>query len=117
MNAIARIEPAPERRPVLVGDMYTDQERAYRTSINVFCPGENEVAIACRVDLAIMRDQASAGLAHATESAWAILSEVARITTINVYAPLKTKQLLHLRAALTLTMEAARAMQRAQRNG
>ncbi len=116
MNAPALIRQ-PSRRSFLVRMDDTEQERSYRAAISVHCPNENEVSMACRVDLAIMRDQASAGLARASESAFAILSEVARITAIEVYAPRTTKHLLHLRGALTLTMEAARQMHRAQNNG
>lgn len=83
-------------------------ERAHRFSISIHCPNCDEMEMAARCDLAAMRDAAMIGAHRATDSASAILGEVARLAANAVYAPMPTSRLIRLRAALTLTMMAAR---------
>jgi hypothetical protein len=92
-------------------------EAAHRQAISVHCPNCGEIEMAARVDLATLRDQATIGIARATNSAGALLSEVARLATSAVYAPVPASRLIRIKSALDLTMMAARALERAQRNG
>lgn len=65
-----------------------------------------------------MRDAASIGARRAeSESACVLLLEVARLATHAVYADLPASRLIRIRSALSLTMEAARELERVQRDG
>jgi hypothetical protein len=92
-------------------------ERAHRHAISVHCPNCDEMEMAARVDLAIMRDAATVGVGRASEHASVMLHEVSKLAAQAVYAPIATSRLLRVRAALNLTMEAARAVERALRDG
>lgn len=92
-----------------------DPECAYRAAISVHCPNENEMKLACRVDLARLRDQASAALSRCSDASFGVLSEIARQATLAVYARTDTATLFRTRNALTLTMTAARALEAAAR--
>lgn len=105
MNAPARIE-RDDAQPVGI-----------EASISMHCPNQDEVAMSCRVDIARMRDLASIGAYRACDSAATLLQEVARVATQAVYAPIPTSQLIRIRCALSLTIEAARAMERAHADG
>lgn len=113
MNAPANIKHQP--RPITFDETRT--ERAHRAAISIHCPNADEMEMAARVDIAIMRDRAAAGLSRAGECAGALLAEVTRIGSVVVYAPLPTSRLLRILAALQITMEAARAMERAMADG
>jgi len=91
-------------------------ERAHRHSISIHCPNCDEMEMAARCDLAAMRDAAMIGAQRAGESASVILGEIARLSMHAVYAPLPTSQLIRLKAALTITMMAAREIERVSRN-
>ena len=112
MNAPANIRVA---RPVSVDP--TPEERAYAATISIHCPNCDEMEMAARCDIAMMRDLAIRGAVKATASAAIMLGEVARIATSAVYAPLPASQLIRIRSALNLSMEAARAVERVQRDG
>lgn len=92
-------------------------ERAHRHAISIHCPNCNEMEMATRCDIAVIRDKAMMGVRHASEMPAAMLHEVAKLAAEAVYAPVSTSRLLRVRAALNLTMEAARAVERALRNG
>ncbi len=110
MNAPARIP-----LPVASEDLWSAEERAHRAAITIHCPNEGEWNMACRAQIAAIRDQASAGLRRCCNDAHGILSEVARIASLTVYAPMDAKQLTRKRAALMSAIEAARALERAAR--
>jgi hypothetical protein len=96
----------------------TTSEASYRHAISLHCPNCTEFEMAARVDIATIRDQASAGVHRAkTDSAAAMLLVVAQDATSAVYAQRQFGDLMRLKSALTLSMMAAREMERAQRNG
>jgi len=95
----------------------TTEERAHRYTISIHCPNCNEIEMNERVRLAMIRDAAIVGMNHATDSAAVILSEVCKLATQAVYAHAPTSRLLQIRAALEFTIEAARSIERATRNG
>lgn len=90
-------------------------ERAHRHSISIHCPNCDEMEMAARVELAMLRDTATVGSRVASDSASTILGEIVRLATGAVFAPLPTSQLLRLKAALTITMMAAREVERVTR--
>ena len=92
-------------------------EAAHRHAISIHRPNCSEIEMAVRVDLATLRDQATMGIARATDSAAVLLGEVSRLATAAVYASAPASQLIRIKSALDLTMMAARALERAQRNG
>lgn len=112
MNAPANIQ---QTRPIRVDE--TTSERAYRHAISIHCPNCDEMEMAARCDIAMLRDKASAGISRASDGAAALLGEVSRLATMCVYAEAPASRLMRMRAALHLTMEAARAIERAQRHG
>lgn len=95
----------------------TVTERAHRHSISIHCPNCNEMEMAARVDLAQLRDAAMVGMNRASDNAVPLLHQVSILAAQAVYAQTSTSHLLRVRAALNLTMEAARAIERALRNG
>ncbi len=109
MNAPANI---PRLRPEP-----SEAERAHRAAISMHCTNEGEDAMLCRVALAQIRDQATAGMRRCCDDARPFLFEISRIAMLNVYAPATVAQLWRIRGALTLAMDAARAIERAQRDG
>lgn len=111
MNAPANISR------VLAEETWTPVERAHRSAISIHCPNEDEWSMKCRVAIAIMRDQAAAAQRECSDAAYGILSEVARIATGAVYAPADAKKLTMMRSALAQAIDAARAIERASRNG
>jgi len=93
-------------------------ERAHASAIRVFCPRADDMELAVRCDLAAIRDAASIGARRAkADSSAVILGEVVRMATNGVYAALPVSRLIRLRATLNFTMEAARAVERTQRDG
>ena len=108
---------APARLPQPIGTGLSVEQRAHRHAISIHCPNCDEMEMAARVDLAAMRDAATIGIARASDSAAAILAEVSRLATGAVFAPLPASQLIRIRAALSFTMEAARAVDRVTRDG
>lgn len=109
--------PANIKRPVQAEDIWSPEERAHRAAISIHCPNDGELKMGYRARIAALRDQASAALRVCSDDAAGVLTEVARIATLSVYAPMDSKQLVLRAAALTLAMDAARAMERASRNG
>lgn len=107
--------PANIRAPIVIGE--SEAERVYRHAISIHCPNSGEMEMAARVDIAMMRDQAAIGIGRASDSAAVLLGEVSRLATFAVYAQTETSRLLRIRSALKLTMEAARALERVQRDG
>lgn len=101
----------------LIEEAWSPIERMHRGAIGVHCPNEDEWSMKCRVAIAIMRDQASAAQRQCGEAAFGILAEVARIATAAVYAPSDAKKLTLMRSALAQAIDAARAIERASRNG
>jgi len=92
-------------------------ERAHRAAIRVHCPGCDEFEMAARVDLATIRDQATFGMARATDSAAVLLGEVAKLAGHAVFAQQPASALIRIKTALTLTMLAARSVDRVTRDG
>lgn len=111
MNAPANISHQ------IASETRTQAERAHRSAISIHCPNEGEWEMNCRVGIAIMRDQAAAGMRHCSSASYGILAEVAKLATAAVYAPADAKKLTMMRAALTLAMDAARAIERVSRDG
>lgn len=95
----------------------TVNERALRHAISIHCPNQSEFAMACRVDIATMRDTAAAGVFRAGPSAAALLGVVARVGSSSVYAPASDRDLVMTRSALRQTIDAARALERARVDG
>lgn len=95
----------------------TQTEAAHRLAISVHCPNCDELEMAARVDLALLRDQSTIGMSRATDSAAVLLGEVSRLATAAVYAPRPASHLLRVVSALNLTMMAARSIDRLTRNG
>jgi hypothetical protein len=93
----------------------TDAERAYRAAISIHLPNEGEVQMACRVQIAMMRDQASAALSRCSDAAYGVLLEVSKQAATAAYAPMEPRRLMLLRSALTLAIDAARALERANK--
>lgn len=102
MNAPARIRPDTE-----------SLEAAHRASISVHCPNEGDGRMASRVAIAVIRDQASAGLRRCSPEAAGILAEVSRLATHAVYAPMPPGKLHMTRFALASLLESARHLERA----
>lgn len=112
MNAPANIK----RGPALRIDE-SDHERALAAAISIHCPNQSDFAMACRVDIATMRDQAAAGMFRAGPSAAALLGVVARVGSSAAYAPASDRDLVMTRSALRQTIDAARALERARVDG
>lgn len=102
MNAPAKILPDTARA-----------KSAYRASITIHCPNEDEMTLANRVALAALRDQASAGLRRCSPETAPVLSEIARLATHAVFAPMPAGQVHMTRFALANLMEGARILERA----
>lgn len=98
--------------PVTIRLDETDHERAMRASISMHCPNEDAFSMACRIDIATMRDLAAAGMFRASRGAAVLLAEVSRIATSAVYAPMTPRDLVRTKFALRLTIEAARELER-----
>lgn len=110
MNAPAQIRPDESIHGTVA-------ERALRHAISIHCPDQSEFAMACRVDIATMRDQAAAGMFRAGPSAAALLGVVARVGSSAAYAPASDRDLVMTRSALRQTIDAARALERAKVDG
>ena len=95
----------------------TVTERAHAHTIRVHCPGCDDMELAARCDLAMMRDAAMVGVNRAGDSAAVLLGEVTRLAMHAVYAPMPASKLIRIKAALTLTMMAAREIERVERDG
>lgn len=95
---------------------YTTAERAYRKSITIHCPNEDEHMLSCRVRIAIIRDQAAKGMRDCSDGTYNILADISRQATNIVFARLPARELTMLCLALSGMMEAARSMERAYRN-
>ncbi len=102
MNAPARIRPDVRAA-----------EAAYRASVTLHCPNEDELTLDNRVALAALRDQASAGLRRCSPETAPILAEISRIATHAVFAPMPPGQVHLTRFALSNLMEGARILERA----
>lgn len=113
MNAPANIAMPAATEPA----GWSDAEYAYRRTISIHCPNCNDMEMAYRVQLAMIRDNAMAGATRATDSAAVILGEVCRLATASVFAPAPLSHLIRLRGTLNLTMDAARAVERVCRDG
>lgn len=111
MNAPANIKQQ------LTDEAWSPVERAHLGAISVHCPNEDEWSMKCRVGIAIMRDQAAAAQRQCSNATYGILSEVARVATGAVYAPSDARRLTLMRSALAQAIDAARAIERASRNG
>ncbi len=95
----------------------TRHERAIRASISIHCPGLSAFQMACRADIAAMRDQAAVAMFRAAAPAAALLGVVARLASTVVYAPAADGELLNIRVALRMTIDAAGALDRASGDG
>ena len=108
MNAPAKIMVVREE---------TGPEIEARRSIELRVPKQTDLAMASRVDILLMRDQAWAGMGRACPSAATLLCQAARIGTDWAYADADVRQLLKVRSAIRQTIDAARALERAQVDG
>ncbi|MEN2787562.1 hypothetical protein ACFOKI_02920 [Sphingomonas qilianensis] len=89
----------------------------YRRSISIHRPNCNEFDLAVRVELAALRDHAAKGMHRAiSESAYAVLLEVARTATATIYAERSFGDLLLVRSGLNLLMMGACALEKAERH-
>lgn len=102
MNAPTSIRPDPAR-----------VEDAYRASITIHCPNEDELTLANRVALAALRDQSSAALRRCSPATAPVLMEISRIASFAVFAPMPPGQVHMTRFALANLMEGARILERA----
>lgn len=91
------------------------EEVAYRQAVAIHCPGCDELEMAARCDVAVIRDQATLGIPKATDSAAVILGEVVKLATFSVYAPCSASELIRTKSVLHLGMMAARGFERLQR--
>ncbi|MEH3121195.1 MAG: hypothetical protein PGN16_04310 [Sphingomonas phyllosphaerae] len=112
MNAPFR-SPIEGAREFLHG---TAAERAHRHSISIHCPNQDEMTMAARVELAMLRDRAGAAMRRAGPTAAAILHEVSQLATSAVYAEAPFRKLNALNTALKLTVQAAWEIERATRD-
>ncbi len=110
MSVHSLIEPAPGQNTAFI-----DNDAVLRRSIRIHLPNEDDWRMACRVAIAVMRDQASAGMRRCSDAAYPLLAYVAREATTAVYAQLSTRQLVLIRSGLTTAMDAARIMERASK--
>jgi hypothetical protein len=110
MNAMTQIH-ADDRAQV------SPIERAHRRTLTELHPGIDDLEMAARVGLVMIRDQASFGWSRACPEAAEILRIVDQQAGEAVHAPFPTSRLLRIRWSLELTMMAARAVERAQRDG
>ncbi len=92
------------------------RDNPHRTAIEVHCVGCDDMEMAARVELAMIRDAASAAIPRAGDSAGVVLGEVLRLPTHAVYAPARTSELIRIKAALSFAVEAARVLERVTRN-
>lgn len=88
-------------------------EAAYRTSISIHCPNEDELDMANRVAIAAIRDQAAAGLRRCSDETAGVLTAVSQLATAAAYAPMPPGKLHMTRFALASLMESARTLERA----
>jgi hypothetical protein len=95
----------------------TVAERAHAHLIRMHCPTGDEMELAARCDLATLRDAALVGSRKAGDAASVMLGEVCRLASHAVYAAIPTSRLIRIKAALTLTMMAAREIERVERDG
>jgi|GEM_PF-6782825 len=102
---------------VEMSDDEIERRCSHRRSISIHLPNIDELEMATRVDIAKMRDRASVGMGRASEASAGLLSEAVRLATGSVFAQLPTSRLLRIRAAIELTLMAATAVERAQRDG
>ncbi|WP_375272070.1 hypothetical protein [Sphingomonas sp.] len=119
MNAPARIqrEQCASSPPASLREARGEKlARAYRATISMHCPNQDEMTMAARLELAVLRDQASKGIAHASHSAAILLMQVSSLAAEAVYAPLTFRKLSSLVTALNLTMLAARSIERCHRD-
>lgn len=112
MNAPAKIAA-----PITPDTGWTPAEIAHRRTISVHYPNGSEIEMMTRVQIAMLRDQATIGMSRASDSAAVILGEVSRLATHAVLAAMPTSELMRIRSALSFTMEAARSIERVTRNG
>jgi hypothetical protein len=92
--------------------------RAHAHLIRLHCPNCDELELAYRCELATIRDAAIVGSRRAeSDSASLMLGEVCKLATHAVYAEISTSRLIRIKAALTLTMMAAREVERVERDG
>lgn len=89
---------------------------AYARAIRVHCP-DDDGTITVRVAIARIRDDAATGIRKAMPEAAIVLDTVVRLAAYSAHAPVPASRLIRILSALTLTMEAARALDRVQRNG
>lgn len=109
MNAITSVTTAAKPEPAI--------ERARRRAIAELMPEIDETEMAARVGIALIRDQASFGWTRACPEAAEFLGAIDRQASEAVYAPFPTSRLIRIRWSLELSMMAARAVERAQRDG
>jgi hypothetical protein len=115
MNAPAgRIRPA-RTRPALAEQ--TLAEAAACAAVAIRCPGDDEMSLAIRADIAALRDQASAGVHQCCDESAGLLSEVSRLAAQLAFAPASPRKLMLALSGLSFAMEAARQLQRAQTHG
>jgi len=93
----------------------SDAERTYRLAIRMHIPGEPEVGLSCRAHIAMIRDQASAGMRSSTAATYDLLNDISRFAQSWIYAPAAPAELWRIRSALEGMMLAARTAERVER--
>lgn len=106
---------APAKFPAASDLGWSDDMRAHRRTISVHCPNCSEIEMAARCRLAALRDNAATGAMRSTDSTAVMLGEVSRLATYAVFAGEPVDKLVRICAALELTMDAARAIERVTR--
>lgn len=104
MNALSQFAPT--------GDAVLD---AYAQTITTLIGVRDETELGARVDLAFLRDKATAASTRAIPSAAVILLAIAELAANATLSGTPTSQLIRLHASLQFTMEAARHVDRAMR--
>ncbi len=96
-----------------MSELWTDAEKRHRRTISTFMPNEGEFKMACRADIADMRDRAAMGKRRCSDVSYGILCEVSRIATDAVFTPMDAAKLYLMRAALQQALDVATALERA----
>lgn len=93
----------------------SEAERIHRAAISMHCPNEGELTLSCRANIAIIRDQASAGMRSCTAATYDLLNDISRLAQSWIYAPAAPADLWRIRSALEGLMMAARTAERVER--
>ena len=108
MNAIAPIQAEQ-----LVET--TAAEEAHCRAISMHITNEGRDMLLLRARIAVIRDQASAGMRNCSGATYDLLNDISRLAQSWIYAPAKVGDLFLIRCALVGLMDAARTAERVER--